>query len=113
MNATDKAVLLILANHADNEGKHCFPSVPTIAKKSWASERSVQRSLKSLETCGYLKIQRGTGHVHSDYELTLPQSSLRAFDTKLRKRQQARIAKEQDKIVENHFDQLTGTNDPF
>lgn len=114
LNATDKAVLLILANHADSDGKHCFPSVPTIAKKAWASERSVQRSLKSLASCGHLKVQRGTGHTHSEYELTLPQMMLKAFDAKLRKRQEVKtVGKEQDKIVKNHFNQLTGTDHPF
>ncbi|HEY7418637.1 MAG TPA: helix-turn-helix domain-containing protein, partial [Ktedonobacteraceae bacterium] len=76
LNATDKSVLLILANHADENGGRCFPSVPTIAKKAWTSERSVQRSLKALEECAYLVVERGRGRDVSQYHLTLPDSLL-------------------------------------
>ncbi|SRR6266480_3157664 len=106
LNATDKAVLFVLANYADNDGKHCYPSVPTIAKKSCASERSVQRSTKQLEKFGYLSISRGAGRRRSEYELTLPEHLLKAFDAKRRKQYFKTVTPEEAKITESHWDQL-------
>jgi len=50
----EKFVLLAYADHADHNGRNMFPAVATIAKKTGYSERSVQRTTRSLEQKGYL-----------------------------------------------------------
>ena len=41
-------VLLMIANHAKSDGSGAWPSVPTIARESRISERTVQRTIKRL-----------------------------------------------------------------
>lgn len=53
MLPTDKLVMLALADCANDEG-HCWPSIATIARKSGASERSVQRAIRRAEEAGLL-----------------------------------------------------------
>nr|WP_051686600.1 helix-turn-helix domain-containing protein [Ochrobactrum sp. UNC390CL2Tsu3S39] len=67
-NATEKAVLLILANYADGNGV-CFPGQQSIAKQSACSDRSVRRVLDSLEERGIIRRimrRRGDGTRTSD-----------------------------------------------
>lgn len=52
-NATEKAVLFMLANYADGDG-NCFPGQQNIAKQAACSERSVRRVLDSLEERGII-----------------------------------------------------------
>jgi DNA-binding MarR family transcriptional regulator len=106
LNATDKAVMLVLANYADNNGNNCYPSIPTIAKKSCTSERSVQRSIKQLEALSYLHVDRGAGRRRSEYKLTLPEHLLKIFDTRRRKQYLKTVGHEEDKTAESHWDQL-------
>ena len=58
----EKLVLLALADQANDEGTHCWPSVATIAKRSGQNERTVRRALRNLETKGHLTCneRRGT-----------------------------------------------------
>lgn len=56
----DRLVLLALANHAD-AAWCCFPSVPQIAVEAGVSERSVYRSIASLELLGELEKAAGGG----------------------------------------------------
>lgn len=53
-NATEKAVLLILANYADGEGTS-FPGQQSIAKQASCGERTVRRILSSLEERGVIR----------------------------------------------------------
>lgn len=48
-----KMVLVVLARHADREGK-CWPNVNTIARMSGASSRTVRRALKTLQADGLI-----------------------------------------------------------
>ena len=50
----EKFVLLAYADHADHNGRNMFPAVETVAKKTGYSERTVQRTTRSLEEKGYL-----------------------------------------------------------
>jgi hypothetical protein len=50
----DQAVLLVMADHARDDGTRCFPSVGLIAWKTGLSERSVQYALRRLEVKGVL-----------------------------------------------------------
>jgi hypothetical protein len=48
LDATDKYVLVALANHANPDGRSIYPSVERLAKTMGSSERTVQRSLLHL-----------------------------------------------------------------
>lgn len=58
---TEKMVLLILADHADDEGQNAWPSVARIARKASISERQVQRILRSLCDSGFIAVERQAG----------------------------------------------------
>lgn len=58
---TEKMVLLVIADHASDDGTEAWPSQATIAKKASVSIRTVQRSINSLVTKGYLWMQKGAG----------------------------------------------------
>lgn len=45
---SEKMVLLVIADHADDFGKNAWPSMRTIARKASMSERQAQRYVKSL-----------------------------------------------------------------
>lgn len=106
VSALEKLVLLALADYADDNGGRIYPQVATLAEKTNQNKRTVQRCLKGLEDKTYLTIVRGTGKSHSDYTLTLPRCLLAEYDAKVAKRRLKSIGREQDKIVENHFEQL-------
>lgn len=55
-SSTDKLVLLVLANYADDDGRNCFPSVATVVRQSGLSERTVQMAFGRLEKAGYLQV---------------------------------------------------------
>lgn len=56
----DKAVLLVLARHADQSGSSCFPSQVTIAAKVGCDVRTVKRCVKRLEAAGLIRrVARG------------------------------------------------------
>lgn len=57
----DKMVLLVIADHASDDGTNSYPSVGTIARKSSMSSRNVQRCLSRLEGEGLVSIQRQQG----------------------------------------------------
>lgn len=58
-------LLLMIANHANREGEHSFPSVPTLAREARIDQRHVTRLLPALEGSGELAVRReatGRGH---------------------------------------------------
>lgn len=55
--SAEKFVLLVLAQHCEHDGTNAWPSVKTISKKTGLSERTVQRSLRSLVKSGQVAIQ--------------------------------------------------------
>ncbi len=67
--ATDKLVLLALANYANGETGKCYPSIREIAWCTGLSERTVHRVLNRLETCGIATILRGGGRRSNEYFL--------------------------------------------
>ena len=58
--ASHKFVLIAYADHADHQGRSIYPAVPTIAKKTGLSDRTVQRLTHDLETMGII-IKDGAG----------------------------------------------------
>lgn len=59
LDASDKLVLLLLADHADDAGL-CWPSVAGLAEDGCMGERTVQRALNSLVAAG-LVAREGNG----------------------------------------------------
>lgn len=57
---TEWAVAVVLASHADANGRDSFPSVPTIAREARAGESTVRASLESLKARGEL-VEDGRG----------------------------------------------------
>lgn len=58
--ATEKIVLLALADNANDEGD-CYPSVTTLIKKCGLSERSIQGVISKLHDGGHLHCHYRTG----------------------------------------------------
>ncbi len=54
---SEKLVLLILANHADEKG-YCWPSQKTICRETCLSESAVKRAIRELEFIGLLQVTR-------------------------------------------------------
>jgi hypothetical protein len=54
-------VLLIIADHASDDGTEAWPSQATIAAKASISIRTVQRAVNSLVAAGYLWMEKGAG----------------------------------------------------
>jgi len=58
LSTIEKAVYTALCTFASVDGRTCWPSTSAIAKRASCSDRSVNRSLETLEQHGYLKITR-------------------------------------------------------
>ena len=58
---TEKMVLLVIADHASDDGTEAWPSQATIAKKCSISVRTVQRSVNTLVRHGYLRLEKRAG----------------------------------------------------
>jgi DNA-binding MarR family transcriptional regulator len=57
----DLLVLIVLADHAHDDGDGAYPSVKTIARFARLTPRGVQKALRSLEATGLIKATRRTG----------------------------------------------------
>lgn len=63
LSQPEKMTLLALADHADHDGSHVFPSVELVAWMCGCSKRTVQRHIRSLTEAGILELvaeARGT-----------------------------------------------------
>lgn len=60
MSATTKAVLISLADNANDDGV-CWPSVQRISERTCLSERAVRNALRWLEEAGILTSHQRTG----------------------------------------------------
>jgi hypothetical protein len=58
---TERLVLLAIADHADDETWTAWPSIERLAHKAKCSDRTVQRSIRSLADLGELTIIEGGG----------------------------------------------------
>lgn len=68
MPPTQKAVLISLADNANDQGS-CWPSIPTICQRTCFSERAVQNAIQWLEAHGVVLADRSNGR-HTRYMLT-------------------------------------------
>ena len=71
MAPTQKAVLIALADHANDLGE-CWPSIPTICERTCFSRRAVIAAIAGLESSGILTADRSNGR-HTTYYVK-PQS---------------------------------------
>jgi hypothetical protein len=55
LTTAQKAVLVVLCDHANDEGASCYPSMGRIASHASISERTAYRVVKDLERIGYVK----------------------------------------------------------
>jgi biotin operon repressor len=88
-SATTKAVLLAVANYADEEGI-CWPSQEQLAEDTELSRHSIMRALDHLEDCGFLSRERrhrGDGSRSSDM-IMLDLSRTQQRSTQLRSSEQ-------------------------
>lgn len=67
----EQAVLLALADHANDDGEHVRPSLEYIAWKTGYSERQVRRLVSSLKSKGVLVLRRAGARSPNEYMLTL------------------------------------------
>jgi hypothetical protein len=69
-DATECYILVCLANHCDDNGRSCFPSIARIAQMSRRSARTVVRVIAALEAGGWIAVERGVGRgVISQYTI--------------------------------------------
>lgn len=66
LNKAEQSVLLAMADHAQDDGSKCFPSVDWIAWKTDYSARQVQRTIQALCTKSVLVLVRGYGRGRSN-----------------------------------------------
>lgn len=57
-DAQEFAIALTLADAADHDGTHVFPSVARVARLARTSERTVQRALAKFKDSGFLLVVR-------------------------------------------------------
>lgn len=57
----EKMVLLVIADHANDEGTQSYPSQVTIARKASISVRTVQRAVNTLCAQGYIRVLKHSG----------------------------------------------------
>lgn len=58
---TEKMILLVIADHASDDGTEAWPSQATIATKASVSIRTVQRCVNALVSAGYLRMEKHAG----------------------------------------------------
>jgi len=58
---TEKMVLLVIADHANDEGTQSYPAQATIASKASISIRTVQRAVNTLCELGYIRMFKHSG----------------------------------------------------
>lgn len=69
----DRLVLLVIAEHANDNGANAYPSLTRIAKRANMDKRTAQRSIRALVASGELKVSDSTGPqgVHR-YRVVMP-----------------------------------------
>lgn len=75
MPPTQKAVLISLADNANDDG-HCWPSINTIAERTCFGRTAVIEAIKWLEAEGFVTANRDNGR-HTTYQIHANQSGRR------------------------------------
>ena len=58
--ATDRLVMLSLADHANDDGL-CYPSVGRLTRRTGLGERTIQEAIRRLQKSGLLDVQKNGG----------------------------------------------------
>lgn len=58
---SEKMVLLVIADHASDDGDNAWPSQATIAERASCTIRTVQRCVNNLVRDGYVRMEKGAG----------------------------------------------------
>lgn len=78
--ASQKSVLLVLADHARDDGSKCYPTVGLISWKTEINERTVQRILHDLKNLGIIEAKQhedgGRGYA-TEYQIHLDKAVLK------------------------------------
>lgn len=74
----DLVILLALADFCNDEG-YCWPSIPTIARKTRASIRGVYYTLKKLQSQGLVRLVSGGGR-HKTNQYFIPLQGLHRLE---------------------------------
>ena len=61
---SDLLVLIVIADHAHDDGRGAYPNEATIAKLARMTERCVCNSIARLEAAGVLAVERSPGRVN-------------------------------------------------
>ena len=64
-----KVVLIVLANHLNEQTGQCFPSLDRIARHAACNERTVRRAITDLETDGLIRVERSSGRSAHNYAI--------------------------------------------
>ena len=73
---TDRAVLLMIAYHANEYGAEAWPSIDTLARETNVSRRAVCYAVAALVAAGHLEMAQGGGRGHSNsYRLPMINSA--------------------------------------
>jgi hypothetical protein len=73
LTAPQKAVLLALADHANEYGESIYPSVETLGRKTALGERTIRRSLGELRGFGIIReVRPASQHRPTEYAIDLP-----------------------------------------
>jgi Helix-turn-helix domain len=80
--ASEKLVLLAMADHARDDGTGCYPSIELLARKTSQSRRGVQKIMRRLEEAGLIApstVSRGGPRRSTEYKFTLANSEPRSL----------------------------------
>lgn len=61
LSTSEKMVLLVIADHADDEGRNAWPSMQTIARKASLSHRQAKRIVAALRDGGWIVVEEQAG----------------------------------------------------
>jgi hypothetical protein len=73
--STIKFVALCLADHANGEGRSCYPSFKRLCMETELTERTVLRAVRALQEMGIIKIVGSSRLGTNDYEFNLAKLS--------------------------------------
>jgi Helix-turn-helix domain len=92
ITASEKLVLIAMADHAHHDGSSCFPGVGLLARKTSLSRRGVQKIVRRLEQRGLLApIGVSRGYHTTEYRVTLPNREPGSPSAKVDPERQSRV----------------------
>ena len=90
-DSTHVAVLVCLANFADDDGTNCFPGIARVARMTRYSKRTVMRAVAALVKQDWLRIvQRGSGRLSTGYHINVTKLQGVSAESPLRTTQRPR-----------------------